>query len=530
MRSVVLGLLLISTALSAQPIVNSNGPSSVAVTLYRGGGTGEEGLDLDALGGYALITETREVDLPPGVVTIRFEGVSSGIEPASALVTGVPVAEKNRDRRLLSQRGLLDAFTGQAVTIRRTNKATGRVTEETGTIRSAPDNLILQTKDGYEAVHCTGLDQTLLFPSVPADLTAKPTLSVTTTDQPGGIQTIRLSYLADGFDWRANYVAELADDASHINLLGWLTMASSDLTTYGDATASAVAGRVFHGAQVDGTDDDDVYAGESFSQEDNLYSEDEIDISYHCWPAATTTSHSRLKEVPSPVVMAPPPPAVAGMLMDRLEEAIVVTAERRAQREDLGDLKLYRIPFAVTVAARSQKQVAFLSKTAVKGQMIYRTRLEQIDDLDDEPDVPVELLYRVENTRKSGLGEPLPSGQVAVFQTVAGSRMLVGEAGVEDKAVGEEVDVILGEGSNVTVAADSTERSGEHWQEINLKASNANPFPITYEAEFPNDNEDFSFDKFGERMGNRHGKRIWRTTVPANGSRSLTFRVMEPEQ
>ena len=37
-----------------------------------------------------------------------------------------------------------------------------------------------------------------------------------------------------------------------------------------------------------------------------------------------------------------------------------------ATEERLGDVRLYRIPISVTVAARSQKQVALLKQPAVK--------------------------------------------------------------------------------------------------------------------------------------------------------------------
>ena len=58
---------------------------------------------------------------------------------------------------------------------------------------------------------------------------------------------------------------------------------------------------------------------------------------------------------------APPPPASP--------VAIMV-----AQQEELGDLKLYRIPEPVTVAARSQKQVALLHRAGVQVRTVYRMR------------------------------------------------------------------------------------------------------------------------------------------------------------
>ena len=63
------------------------------------------------------------------------------------------------------------------------------------------------------------------------------------------------------------------------------------------------------------------------------------------------------------------------------DENIVVTA-MRARQENLGDLKLYRIPEPVTVAANSQKQVAFLEQPAVRVQLVYRNRIESGDSRD----------------------------------------------------------------------------------------------------------------------------------------------------
>ena len=59
---------------------------------------------------------------------------------------------------------------------------------------------------------------------------------------------------------------------------------------------------------------------------------------------------------------APPPPAP-----DRLRLPLSATERKGCSREErLGDVRLYRIPVEVTVAARSQKQVALLEQPSVK--------------------------------------------------------------------------------------------------------------------------------------------------------------------
>jgi hypothetical protein len=495
----------------AQTIVISEAPKTVSVSLYRYPDRSvDEALNLEYLQGFALISETRELDLPPGEVTIRFEGVASGIQPETAIVTGADLREKNRDRMLLSQRGLLDAFTGQRVVIKRTNPQTGKVTEESGTIRSGGDRVVLQTAEGFEALYCNYDASTLLFPNVPKGLTAKPTLSVTTRDQPGGKQTVTLTYLANQFDWQANYVGELAPDAKSMSLMAWLTMASGDETSFVDANAYAIAGKLERQER------------DEYSEEDSEYGRDNIEVYFSCWPYGTTTSN-----------LAPPtpPPAIAEMLapapvmmrmMDADEAAmdIVVTSSRKmAEQEDLGDLKLYRIPFPVTVAAQSQKQVAFLSKKAVKGELVYRSRISG-EDYDD-----VQMLFRVQNKKEDGLGEPLPAGKIAFFQSATGRRMLVGESQLNDKAVGEEVEFSFASASNVSLEVED-KASGKNWERYALTVSNANPFPVTFEAEFPGDQYQ-RYDNFSGKTIRKKGKTIWRVTVAANSKQELGYRFVE---
>ena len=61
-----------------------------SVTVYRAPYRDSGSIDLDDLNGFALVTETRLVRLPAGVSRVRFEGVADGIEPSSALITGLP--------------------------------------------------------------------------------------------------------------------------------------------------------------------------------------------------------------------------------------------------------------------------------------------------------------------------------------------------------------------------------------------------------------------------------------------------------
>lgn len=514
MRHVPAGLLLLAlgTSQAAPPVVISAVPDVVAVTLYRDPYRDQdEEMDREDPSSIALIAETRTVTLPAGQAVVRFEGVASGIVPQSAILFGASPRERNRDAALLSKRGLVDAFTGQGVILRRTDPATGKTVEERAKVRSAANRLVVETPRGIEAVYCSGLNQTLVFPEAPVTLSAKPVLSMTTKDQPGGTVTITLAYLATGFDWDATYVGTLAPDGKSLALLGWLTMASGDDTSFPDATTSAVAGAI---NRSDETRDD---AGEEARAD-----AESLDMSFGCWPEGTTS----YQVVEAPMAMS--------FKVNLAFEEVVVTTRKVEERmrsipiavtamaESLGDLKLYRIPIPVTVAAHAQKQVAFLLKERVSGELVYRSWV-----FDDEPEAP-EMLFRFRNRKQDGLGDPLPAGKVVLYQDSSLGRMLVGESSVGDKTVDEEVELVIGEATEVTIETEETElAAGGHDNLVTIR--NANPFPVRYEIDFPTGGY-HTYSRLPRKLVSKPGKRVWTTVVPANGSVRLTYRSRESEE
>ena len=133
MRRVAWLLALLSAAAAAPAAdIRSSAPSDLIVTVYRAPSRRQGGsIDLDDLQGFALISETRTVPLSAGVSRLRFEGVADGIEPSSAIVTGLPagVMEKNREGKLLSPSALVAAAVDKPMTLLRTDKKSGKLTK-----------------------------------------------------------------------------------------------------------------------------------------------------------------------------------------------------------------------------------------------------------------------------------------------------------------------------------------------------------------------------------------------------------------
>jgi hypothetical protein len=497
-------LLFATVAADAQTIVISAGPDRVAVTLYRNPSRDiDSAPDLAWLGGYALISETRQVAIPAGESELRFEGVAGGIVPQSAIIRGIPdgIVERNRDAYLLSPESLLDRSLGRRVLLRRTSLATGAVREQEAVVRSGADGaVLLQTAEGYEALRCTGQRETLAYDGVPQGLAARPTLSVRTRASRPVTATVTLSYLASGFDWQANYVATLSPGGGHISLFAWLVLASGDETSFANAETQAIAGRLNRQAVAVNAP-----AGAG--------------LTLRCWP------QGRTDEILDP---APNLTAVSPVTVVNSEEIVLQGTERsedlindlpqsfgmRAQEEALGDLKLFRIPEPVTVAAHSIKQVAFLERAEVPVRIVYRHRL-----FGRPPNEPVAaarfLLAR--NTAERGLGIALPAGQVQLF--TAGTRpILAGQGNVRDHAVGEEVEIGIGDAPGVTTMI---ERVAGRRNEYELIVTNDQSVPVDYEVIFEARPRDMR--PRGAILSQRDGLPLWTASVPANGTASLRF-------
>ena len=196
---------------------------------------------------------------------------------------------------------------------------------------------------------------------------------------------------------------------------------------------------------------------------------------------------------------------------------IVVTASRRVVQEDFGDLKLYRVPDRTTVAALAQKQVALLERPAVPVQVVYVAKV----DADGDATTP-RITLRWLNRKETGLGVPLPAGPVAVFQPRGGTSLLIGEGGIDDKAIGEEVEAQIADATQVTIDSDNPD-SGKGWEGYVLTATNANPYPVSFEAQFALEDQT-RMSRLTGKLTRKDGKLLWSLQIPANASRAFGYR------
>ncbi|HEX3398467.1 MAG TPA: hypothetical protein VHS76_17300 [Steroidobacteraceae bacterium] len=520
-RMILLGLPLMAAAVSAAAgEIVAEPPTDLMVTAYRSPYRGSGSIDLNNLSGFALVSETRTVHLPAGESRLRFEGVADGIESVSAIITGLPggVIEKNRDARLLSPSALLDATVGKAVELVRTNRKTGKTERTSGTLLSdAQGGVVFQSGQGIEALRCSGLSETFSFEPA-AGLSAHPTLSVLVRSPSAMTRRVTLSYLSRGFDWAADYTATLSRDGKTLDLGAWVTLANSNGVGFPSARTQVVAGRVNRDGGVD-----PIELGRP--------------ILARCWPRGSTSDQPMILREESvdrmfkKSVNAP---------MPAMSPAAVATNALQVQQEQLGDLKLYRVPERTTLASRQSKQVRLMDRSGVPVTMIYG-----VDFAADNAGLtaPAHRLLRTKNSLANHLGLPLPSGTVAVFTDHEGDRLLQHESGMRDIAVDEDVEIDMGESADVqaSMTDEATGIDSAHAQQLPLlpgvalrsvkvdhvrrvEVSNARAAAVEFELRLRLA-DGARIVRADHAVGAKNGRPIFRLEVPANQTVAVRYQT-----
>ena len=464
-----------------------------------------------------FVRETRVIDLPAGVVDLRFFGVSDMIIPQSAVLESFEGLrlEGNFDSDLISPAKLLERSIGKTMTIRRVNPVTGAgefVTAEL--VSAAPDkngatSAIFSTVDGVEGYQCSGLAESLILSDLPDDLHSVPVLSTRVVSEMAGPKEITLTYMTRGLSWAADYRMDVEEGRDEVGLLGWLTLNNKTSKRFEDAELSVVAGKLNQVPNRGGSG-----SGRTW------------DRVAKCVLHKHVTEHRQIVSQPAALVVQEAPMPVAEFTSDQ----VVVTGARKANvreatQEDLGDYKLYRAPQAVSVEPYQTKQIAFLSKDDVTVEQSDKYRWKFDDGLlSRDTAIPINAtrIYELDNDKTSTLAVPLPAGTVRTMsQTDEGLNIFIGEDEIQNLPVGRPVKIEVGESFLIT-AQFFTIRATEEKTEVRVEVTNASDGDVEAEFDIGIFN-DVKIIRGKKRGALKKGENIYTVRVPAEDSLSFTF-------
>ena len=495
----VLGHLTVVSAQTAGII--SDGPDEIAVTIYP-----------DNL---AMITEVREVVLPAGRSRIVLRGVSDRMIPETALLTefGAVTIERNFDYDLLGKAQLFESAVGEEVTLYRTLPGSGEVQVQRAKILAGETGAVLETEDGIEAFQCSLLSESVRFDGQPSELQAEPSLSLIVEAAEAGPQKFEFRYLASGFRWRADYVLNL-QGRKRGSLLAWLTATNGTGVGIHDADVSIVAGKV---ARLLETDAPEIGAPAFVAQ---------------CLPRERPQGGS------------------LNSILGRIrQDSLIVTGSRVqnfageadiiAERENLGDYKLYRIPFRTSLTTQQTKQLLFIDTPRVKVTkryaFDYSDMYDREDLYDEEPGTVFHATerYEIDNSRQGHLAEPLPSGIVRVMMDRDDSvPFYIGNDDIENTAIGQPVVIDATYAGRVAMTIEITNeeqvrrRGSWHLSAYDQQHEFINTTDEAVEIEFqfslaPNE----TLSNATMRPKEEKPVAIWRFRLAKNSSRSLSFHI-----
>ncbi len=473
MRTALLLAALPSLLIAQETATTLKDQKALAVTIYN-----------DNL---ALVKDTREVRLPKGELRLAFQEVSAQIRPETALLRNLThakdfwVAEQNFDFDLLTPQKLLEKYVGEKVTVVRSvpnaEGAGAKEIREEATVLATNNGTVLQFADRIE----TSIPGRLVFPKVPGNLRARPTLVISLNSGLDRDQKLELSYLTGGLSWRADYVANLSADEKTLDLSGWVTLTNQSGATYPNATLQLVAGDV-----------------------------------------------NRAKQRPERNHL------VDGMAV----KSMAATAPKMAE-ESLFEYHLYTLDRPTTLAVNQTKQVALLSASAVpvrkeyllQGQNYYYTG--SYGDLGEKQKVGVFVEF--DNKESSRLGMPLPKGILRVYKRDSeGRAQFVGEDNVDHTPKNELVRLKLGDAFDLTAKRKQTDykslgRQGKwgfvHESAFAVELKNAKKEAVTVSLLEPMPGDWEVLQESHPYIKEAAGTARFKVTVPAEGSATLTYRV-----
>jgi hypothetical protein len=422
----------------------------------------------------ALVEDVRTMTLAAGRNKLEFPGVSARIQPQTATLTGpdFDIVEQNFDFDLLTPNKLMEKAVGSKVKIVRTNPATGAETVEEAEVLSVVEGVVLRIGNRIEVLRDDGLPVRVLFDSLPENLRPRPTLSVAVNALRPGARELALRYITSGIGWSADYVGVFDEKAGKLAFQGWVTLTNQTGTSYVNANTQLIAGEPGGGGM------DSQWRGGG-----------------------------------------------GGRGMTRAGTGGPGSADTA-----FSDYHLYTLKLPTTIAQNQTKQVSFVDSQGVSARKLYRINSGGWSSQSQPENAAVKLVFQ--NSAAGGLGEPLPSGTIRLYQRDSGGRaQFIGEDNIGHTPEGSDLEIKVGDAFDVTsqstVVSVTAPQEGIAITRMSYRMANAKPEAVTIALQV-NVHPTHTFSDVSVKPRQLNATTyLFEVPVPAQGDTTLTFTVRE---
>ncbi|WP_160162693.1 DUF4139 domain-containing protein [Magnetococcus marinus] len=456
-------------------LANAQAREQISITVYNNN--------------LALIRDQRKINLPKGVTTLAWQEVATQIRPETAHLRSVDaqlplsVLEQNYHFDLLTRQKLLEKFTGKQVTVIKTNPITGEEQSALAQILSTDNqDVVLRMGDRIE----TTIPGRIVYPEIPKDIRAQPTLTVMLSNPHAAQRSIVLNYLTGGLSWQANYVGELNALNDHVDLAGWVTLTNQSGAAYQNAQFQLISG-----------------------------APNQVNISRN---RPVMAKYGRAETM---VAMADSAPAFA--------------------QESLFEYHLYTLERTATLLENQSKQLALFGTAHVpvkKELVLHGYPALHKGVVVPQEEKPTAYLVFI-NDKEANLGMPLPQGVVRLYTADGqGRAQFIGEDRIAHTAAKAEVRLRLGSVYDVTAQRRRTKfeiipkhvlsnGAVEAAYDIALQNGKSEPVTLFVKEQIPANGRitEASLPYTMEQAG----MAVWEVIIPAEGKTVLHYGLFAPQ-
>lgn len=422
----------------------------------------------------ALIKDKRTLTLKSGTNEVRFTDVAAQIDPTSVQFnsmtdpSGTRVIEQNYAYDIVGSQKILQKYLDQNIAL-----VTEDGTKYSGKLLSGADDVILQSDDGQVTTVKLARVREVKFPQLPGGLITKPTLIWLVNSTRDGNQDTQVTYMTNGINWKANYVALVNKDDSAMNLNGWVTIDNQSGATYEDANLKLVAGDVRR--------------------------------------------------------VSPQPAARDGVFA--APTAAAKASEQQFTQQDFFEYHLYSLRRPTTIQNRETKQIEFTNAANVGINKLFvydgagQFRFYGYPVIDSgygrSTETKVATMLEFKNAEQNQLGVPLPKGTIRVYKSDAdGSNQFIGEDNIDHTPKDEMIRLNIGNAFDIV-----GERSQTKFNKISDKV-----IEESFQIKLRNHKKEAVEVRAVERLYRWSNWQIMQSTQDYNklDSQTIEFRVKVP--
>lgn len=442
---------------------------------------------------FAVVQDKLELSLQTGVNDITHYDITRQLEPSSVILAPtdpdwrIIVGEQNYLGTPLDQARLLEQFEGEEIGFSVTFD--DHSTIKKGTIIRAGKPAAAHTSAQSVIIEMDGqlsfgLPGTPLFPPLSDHRLLKPQLSWKLNSNKSGSTDANLSYLTQGFGWKAAYNF-IQSSKTQLTGAGWLTIENQSGKDFNQTKLKLVAGNV-----------------------------------------------NKISAQPL-------------YRRNRNAVAMMAEADTGVSEKAVDEFHLYTVPGKLDLRSGETKQVQFLSGQNIGFQTEYLYDGAQLpygydsnyvrtqQDFGTQANSNVAIYKVVENTAKNGLGKPLPEGTIRFYeQDDDGALIFIGENRISHTPKEETVRVFTGnafdlKGERKQTAYSTNKSSRTVNESIQITLKNRKPEAVTFTVKEhlyrgPN-HEINSQDQWTKTDATTITQKV---LVPANSEKKVSYSVV----